>query len=127
MLRKFLGGYSNVIVSGGLGQFTLMFGVAERAPRMKRVLKRQEWWFTLEPNPVPEVKWWDAQIEGQWWICWSDGKGNFHINKATKKNGPGINEEGLFDWLAGFGIERTCVVKWGTKYGKHIVVKKRDE
>ena len=90
----------------------IMFAVSERELREKPKRGRQEWWFTLEPNPVPEVKFWEAQIEGQWWVCDSDGKGNFHIVKYDRVHGKGIKEEGLFKWLCGFGISPSCVVKW---------------
>ena len=107
-------------------QFIFMFGAAEREVHPKRVLNKQEWWFTLEPNPVPEEKWWDAKIEGEWWICRSDGKGNFHIVKSCRSKGRGIDEEGLFEWLSGFGIDRSCVVKWGTKFGRNFILKERE-
>lgn len=89
----------------------IMFGTEEREHRVREVRKKQEWWFTLEPNPLPEMKIWEAKIEGQWWVCDSDGQGNFHIVKYDRKNGRGIDEFGLFKWLSGFGIHSTCVVK----------------
>ena len=89
-----------------------MFGVGKREHREQAKRRRQEWWFTLEPNPIQEMKVWEAQIEGQWWICEADGRGDFHIVKYDRKNGRGIFEEGLFEWLSGFGIDASCVVKW---------------
>ena len=89
-----------------------MFGTAERALQPKRALKKREWWFTLEPNPVQEKKIWEAKIEEQWWICESNGKGDFHMIKTDRSHGRGIDEKGLFNWLAGFGIDRDMVVKY---------------
>ena len=89
-----------------------MFGESKRVHREQAKRMKQEWWFTLEPNPIPERKIWEDNIGGQWWICDSDGSGNFHIVKYDRRHGRGIDEKGLFEWLSGYGIGPSCVVKW---------------
>ena len=89
-----------------------MFGVQEEGHKKRAIQNRQEWWFTLEPNPIQEFKTWEAKIEGQWWVCEANGSGDFHIVKYDRHNGKGINLEGLFLWLTGFGIDRDMVVKY---------------
>ena len=89
-----------------------MFGIGKRPHREVVRRKKQEWWFTLEPNPVEEMKVWEDKIGGEWWVCEANGRGEFHIVKYDRRHGKGIDEEGLFEWLSGFGIDRSCVVKW---------------